>query len=82
MDERYNDPQYLFTDMNIHVTVKKEISMHTDLRRHPENTVISLSASTVLSRVDPMKLQDTFLAIKNYAREFNKKADETFSSRQ
>lgn len=79
MDERYNDPQYLFTDMDIHVTIKREISMHMDLRRHPENTVISLSASTIFSRVNPMKLHDTFLAIQNYAGEFNQKANEMFT---
>lgn len=74
------DIDYYFTDMDLHVTIKKDIIIpqKVDCKKHDNDSVLSLSASTVFSRVEPAKLHSTLLSIKNYAREFNRNIDEMF----
>lgn len=74
------DIDYYFTDMDLHVTIRKEIIIpqKVNYREYDNDSVLSLSASTVFPRIGPAKLQSALLAIKNYAREFSQSADEMF----
>mgnify|MGYP000793559091 CR=1 FL=1 len=74
------DIDYYFTDMNLHVTIKRDVilSQKVDDRIHSTDSILSLSASTVFTDVEPAEIQCTLLAIKNYAREFNRNVDRMF----
>lgn len=80
MEIRENNPDYYYTAMDIHVTINKEIivSQKTDQKKHYGDPVLSLSASKTFLLVEPAKLQDTLLAVKNYTREFNRHVNEMF----
>lgn len=74
------DIDYYFTDMDLHVTIRKDIilSQKTNDGIHNTDSVLSLSASTVFPKVEPAKIQCTLLSIKNYARELNRNVDKMF----
>lgn len=74
-----SDIDYYFTDMDLHVTIRKDIILSQKIDdRHNNDSVLSLSASRVFPGIGPTKLQSVLLTIKNYAREFNRNIDEMF----
>lgn len=67
---------FMHTDMNIHVELKKEI--HVKGSKKQQGSSIIVTASTTFLHKSEYDLENCFSAIKNYVDCFNKQAENSF----